>query len=139
MDMEVCEIGFGGIYYQKHAADRPQRPGIHVRHAARTDPPGLLSEQSAMARRNDWLGDEMLDRMMNVIMGLAEELYVTRDRLQVMERVLESRGALSREELDRFKPDEEQQADILRDRDAFIQAILSRALDKPPANSDPGA
>ena len=92
-----------------------------------------------MARRNDWLGDEMLDRMMNVIMGLAEELYVTRDRLQVMERVLESRGALSREELDRFKPDEKQQADILRDRDAFIQAILSRALDKPPPNSDPGA
>ncbi len=92
-----------------------------------------------MARRNDWLGDEMLDRMMNVIMGLAEELYVTRDRLQVMERVLESRGALNREELDRFKPDEEQQADILRDRDAFIQAILSRALDKPPTENDAGA
>ena len=88
-----------------------------------------------MARRNDWLGDEMLDRMMNVIMGLAEELYVTRDRLQVMERVLESRGALNREELDSWKPDEGQQEEILRDRDAFIQAILSRALDKPPGDS----
>ena len=85
-----------------------------------------------MAKRNDWLGDEMLDRMMNVIMGLAEELYVTRDRLQVMERVLESRGALDREELDRWKPGEDQQEEILRDRDAFIQAILARALDKPP-------
>ena len=92
-----------------------------------------------MARRNDWLGDEMLDRMMNVIMGLAEELYVTRDRLQVMERVLENRGALNREELDRFEPDEEQQADILRDRDAFIQSILSRALDKPSTENDAGA
>ena len=90
-----------------------------------------------MAKRNDWLGDEMLDRMMNVIMGLAEELYVTRDRLRVMERVLESRGALDREEIDDWKPDEEQQDEILRDRDAFIQAILSRALDKPPG--DPGA
>lgn len=90
-----------------------------------------------MAKRNDWLGDEMLDRMMNVIMGLAEELYVTRDRLQVMERVLESRGALDREELDRWKPDEDQQDEILRDRDAFIQAILARALDKP--SGDPGA
>jgi len=90
-----------------------------------------------MAKRNDWLGDEMLDRMMNVIMGLAEELYVTRDRLQVMERVLENRGALDRDELDRWKPDEGQQDEILRDRDAFIQAILSRALDKPPG--DPGA
>ena len=90
-----------------------------------------------MAKRNDWLGDETLDRMMNVIMGLAEELYVTRDRLQVMERVLESRGTLDRDELDRWKPDEDQQEEILRDRDAFIQAILSRALDKPPG--DPGA
>ena len=83
-----------------------------------------------MAKRNDWLGDEMLDRMMNVIMGLAEELYVTRDRLQVMERLLESRGALDRDELERWKPDEDQQDEILRDRDAFIQAILSRALDQ---------
>ena len=90
-----------------------------------------------MAKRNDWLGDKMLDRMMNVIMGLAEELYVTRDRLQVMERVLESRGALDREEIDNWKPDEGQQEKILRDRDAFIQAVLSRALDKPP--EDPGA
>lgn len=89
-----------------------------------------------MAKRKDWLGDEMLDRMMNVIMGLAEELYVTRDRLQIMERVLASRGALDSEELDRWKPDKDQQVEILRDRDAFIQAILSRALDKPP--EDPG-
>ena len=92
-----------------------------------------------MAKRNDWLGDEMLDRMMNVIMGLAEELYVTRDRLQVMERVLEKRGALDREELDGWTPDEDQQADILARprRPPFIQAILARALDKPPG--DPGA
>ena len=92
-----------------------------------------------MAKRNDWLGDPMLDRMMNVIMGLAEELYVTRDRLRVMERVLESRGALNRKELDQWQPDDRQQAEILRDRDAFIQAILSRALDKPSKESEPGA
>lgn len=84
-----------------------------------------------MAKRNDWLGDEMLDRMMNVIMGLAEELYVTRDRLKVMERVLESRGALGRDELNNWKPDQNQQDEILSERDAFIQAILGRALDKP--------
>lgn len=89
-----------------------------------------------MAKRNDWLGDEMLDRMMNVIMGLAEELYVTRDRLQVMERVLEGRSVLDRQELDRWEPGEDQQAEILRDRDAFIQAILARALDKH--SGDPG-
>ena len=86
-----------------------------------------------MAKRKDWLGDEMLDRMMNVIMGLAEELYVTRDRLQVMERVLESKGSLNREELDRWEPDAKQQEEVLRNRDAFIQAILARALDNPPA------
>ena len=92
-----------------------------------------------MAKRNDWLGDPMLDRMMNVIMGLAEELYVTRDRLRVMEQVLEGRGALNREELDQWQPDNRQQDEILRDRDAFIQAILSRALDQPQKESEPGA
>ena len=92
-----------------------------------------------MAKRNDWLGDPMLDRMMNVIMGLAEELYVTRDRLRVMEQVLEGRGALNRGELDQWQPDNRQQDEILRDRDAFIQAILSRALDQPQKESEPGA
>ena len=85
-----------------------------------------------MAKRNDWLGDEMLDRMMNVIMGLAEELYVTRDRLQVMERVLEQGGALKRADLDQWQPNERQQAEIVRDRDEFVKAILQRALDPAP-------
>ncbi len=92
-----------------------------------------------MARRNDWLGDPMLDRMMNVIMGLAEELYVTRDRLQVMERVLEERGALRRGELDRWRPNESQQAEILGDRDHFIQSILARALDPAAKRNPPGS
>ncbi len=90
-----------------------------------------------MAKRNDWLGDPMLDCMMNVIMGLAEELYVTRDRLGVMERVLEERGALSRDDLDRWQPDERQQAAILRDRDNFVESILSRALDPAPKQNQP--
>ena len=90
-----------------------------------------------MARRNDWLGDEMLDRMMNVMMGLAEELYVTRDRLQVMERILEQRGSLNREDIDNWQPGEGEQAAILRNRDAFIQSILSRALDPAPNKSEP--
>ncbi len=74
---------------------------------------------------------------MNVIMGLAEELYVTRDRLRVMEQVLEESGALRRDELDGWRPDERQQADILRDRDAFVSAILSRALEPAPKRQKP--
>jgi len=68
--------------------------------------------------------DPALDRALAMVMTLAAELYVTRDRLRVMETVLVERGVLESDELERFEVPETERADWDSDRDAFVKAIM---------------
>ena len=68
--------------------------------------------------------DPALDRALGMVMTLAAELYVTRDRLRVMETVLVERGVLESDELERFEVPETERADWDADRDAFVKAIM---------------
>jgi hypothetical protein len=71
-----------------------------------------------------YLGDPMLDRMMKVMMALAQELYETKDRLGVIERLLESRGTLTRADIEAYVPDPSAQREIIAARDAYIERLL---------------
>lgn len=71
-----------------------------------------------------FFADPALDRAMGVIMALAAELYVTRDRLRCLERVLEAQGLLEPGQLDAWQPSEAERAAILADRDAFVAHLM---------------
>lgn len=75
-----------------------------------------------------YLGDPMLDRMMKVMMALARELYVTRDRLEVVERLLEARGSLSRADIEAYVPDAAAEAEIIAARDSYVARLLEPTL-----------
>ena len=66
-----------------------------------------------------------LDRAVGMIMTLAAELYVVRDRLRCLERTLEKQGQLDPARLDAYEPSAEEQSEIERDRDAFVESLLS--------------
>ena len=68
--------------------------------------------------------DPALDRALGMVMSLAAELYVTRDRLRVMETILVERGVLECGELERFEVPEAAQAEWNADRDTFVKAIM---------------
>ena len=68
--------------------------------------------------------DPALDRAMGMVMTLAAELYVARDRLRVLESVLVERGVLEPGELERFEVPPSQQAEWDADRDAFVKALM---------------
>lgn len=70
------------------------------------------------------LGDPMLDRTMLVVMRLARELYVTRDRVRVLERLLVARNVLTPGQIDDYVPDDEESAQIAVERDGYIAEIL---------------
>lgn len=52
--------------------------------------------------------DPAIDRIMAMVMTLAAELHVTRDRLACLEMLLESGAPVTRETLDTFQPTPEQ-------------------------------
>ena len=46
-----------------------------------------------------------LDQMMSVVLGIAQELSVLRDRVDSVERLLDAKGSLTRAELEAYRPD----------------------------------
>jgi predicted class III extradiol MEMO1 family dioxygenase len=71
-----------------------------------------------------FLDHPSIDKVMKVVMALAQETYVNRDRLALVEKILDDKGVLTRNDLDHYQPSEEEQHDIKRRRDDFVASIL---------------
>jgi hypothetical protein len=69
--------------------------------------------------------DPTVDRVLGVVMELAAEVYVLRDRVHTLEQVLERSGALHLADLEGYAPSPEERAERLAERDALIARILA--------------
>lgn len=69
--------------------------------------------------------DPDVDRVLGVVMELAGEVYVLRDRLRTLELLLEERGTLTRADVEGHQPSGDERADRVAERDAFIERILA--------------
>ena len=71
--------------------------------------------------------DPALDRTLGIVMALATEVYVLRDRLFALERQLTERGALDRDALS-AAPSPQEAAAAQADRDAFVDHLMTPVL-----------
>lgn len=71
---------------------------------------------------------ESEEKLRQALLGLAMELWVSRDRQRLLERALADRGVLTADELDRMQPDTKLAAQLAQERDAFIANLLSRLM-----------
>ncbi len=76
--------------------------------------------------------DPALDRTFGVVMALATEVYVQRDRLRALERQLQDASVLNIDNLDREPSDAERQANAI-DREQFVEGLLINLLGKQQA------
>ena len=76
-----------------------------------------------------YFADPAVDRVMGVVLAMATELYVTRDRLRELENLLVKSGHLDRAQLDAAPAD-----DAVRRRDAedFVRSLLSPIIPNDP-------
>lgn len=65
-----------------------------------------------------------VERVMAITMAVAQELAVARDRLDTLERLLDSKGLVARDEIERFEPTAQDSAE----RGLWVQEYLSRIL-----------
>ncbi len=72
--------------------------------------------------------DPALDRAVGMIMTLASELYVLRDRQRCVEKILAGKGMLEMAELDGYKPSADEAREIALDRDAFVASLMENVL-----------
>ena len=71
-----------------------------------------------------FLDHPSIDKVMKVVMALAQETYVNRDRLALVENILDDKGVLRREDLDRYEPSAAEQEAVVARRDDFVATIL---------------
>ena len=71
--------------------------------------------------------DPALDRAFGVVMALATEVYVQRDRSRALERQLQKANVIKITDLDQEPSDAERQADAL-DREQFVEGLLINLL-----------
>lgn len=72
--------------------------------------------------------DPAIDRLMSMLMTLAAELHVTRDRLLVMEMMLENDQPITSASLDTFLPDPTQKERLDSARQALSNELMFCAL-----------
>ena len=58
----------------------------------------------AKGKRPDTLRDYSAERTLSIVMALAGEVAVVRERLDTVERLLETKGAITRADIDAYEP-----------------------------------
>jgi len=73
-----------------------------------------------MTKRPSQFDDPAIDALLGIVLSLGSEVYVLRDRMRVIEKMLEAKGAISRADIEAYKPTPEEEGEIGKDRDAFM-------------------
>ena len=75
-------------------------------------------------RKPQYFQDPATDKLLSMVMTLASELAVTRDRLDAVERILEGNQLLDRDQVTEFDPDAESAAERQANRQRLIDRLL---------------
>lgn len=65
----------------------------------------LMAGNKSKGQRPYYLEDPAVERVLNITMALATEVAVLRERLDTVERLLDSKGVLAQTEIETFVPD----------------------------------
>jgi hypothetical protein len=83
----------------------------------------------AAGRRPAFFAQDGMDQMLSIVLELAAELWVVRERVFVVEAVLQGQGIAVTEAIEAFTPTAEQQATLARMR-ADMTAQMFRSLNR---------
>jgi hypothetical protein len=59
----------------------------------------------AKGKRPQYFDDPAIDRVLSIVLTVAGEVSVLRERLDTVERLLEAKGRISRADIDAYQPD----------------------------------
>lgn len=80
------------------------------------------------ATGHDYLGSESVTDVARMLMALASEVWIMRDRQIVTEYLLETKGSVTREDLDEFVPSGELAAQITAERERFARLVAGAPI-----------
>lgn len=86
--------------------------------------PLLLAGAKPKGKRPYFLEDRDSERLLTIVMALAQEVSVMRERMDTIERLLDKKKTISRKDIEGFAPTKVEAAE----RGAWTQEFLARIL-----------
>ena len=80
-------------------------------------------KRKAKGQRPGFFDDPDTDKLVSMLMGLAGEVSVMRDRMDTIERLLGEKGLLSQSDIDNFEPPEDVLMQRAETREMFLGEI----------------
>ena len=80
--------------------------------------------RKAKGQRPYFLESDQTEQLLNITMAIAQELAVTRERMDTIERLLEAGNGVTRESIENYKPDPQ----AAEQRQIWHQEFISRIL-----------
>lgn len=80
--------------------------------------------KKAKGKKPTFFADPQVDKLMAIVMALAGEVSVLRERLDTIERVAESKGLLSPQEIEAYRPTEQAAEEREQWRSQYIARVL---------------
>ena len=74
--------------------------------------------------RPQFFNDPTSDKLLAMVMALAGEVSVMRDRNDTLERLIDAKGLIGKSEIETYRPSKE----VIAERDAWRQEYLSHIL-----------
>lgn len=71
-----------------------------------------------------YIGDDRLDELARISIGLMKEIWLLRDRQMVLERLLDSQGVVERRLIELDEPDHRAEAEIRMEADRMIARVF---------------
>lgn len=84
-----------------------------------------LASNKPKGKRPYFFNDPAVERVLNITMAVASELAVARERVDTLERLLEAKGVLTREEIESYVPTSKE---IETQRQSWHSEYISRVL-----------
>jgi len=83
-----------------------------------------LSGKRAKGKRPEYFDDPAIDRLLSITMALVGEVSVMRQRMDTIERLLDTKGFVRRDDIERFEPD----AEGAYERGVQTKAYIARVM-----------
>jgi len=75
-------------------------------------------------KRPYFFDDPNIDQMMTFILELTMEVSVVRERLDTVERLLDQKTSITRDDIESYRPDGDVEAERVAWRDGYIKRVL---------------
>jgi len=87
-------------------------------------PDDVQLQKHSKGQRPQFFSDPAIDKLLAMVMALAGEVAVMRDRNDTLERLIDDKGLLAKDEIESYRPSTE----VMAERDAWRADYLSHIL-----------